>query len=182
MNGSKTLEVSAAGAATSQLIEVKGEYQIAPESTYLCLYYSLRRRKFVKGRFVDDLRTRHHHHGTVLYNLLPGRYVKFELAIWGAQVPPCTLILSVVDVTASGEKVVAKVTLRGCREFVERLGIAQLVDFYNAKPTAFHRRPRIDFNRVYSEEENAKLVEFIMKHNWEEITEDGRAPRLSSVL
>jgi hypothetical protein len=165
-----------------ELIEVKGEYQIAPESTYLCLYYSLRRRKFVKGQFVDDLRARRHHHGVVLYALYPGRYVKFELAVWGAQVPPCTFILSVVDVTAGGEKVVAQVKMRGCRELVERLGIAQLIDFYNAKPTAFHRRPRIDFNRVYSEEENAKLLAFIMKHNWEEITEDGRAPRFCGAL
>jgi hypothetical protein len=177
MTESETLEVAASG-----VIEVKGEYQIAPETAYLCLYYSPKKRKFIKGRFLDDLRTRHHHHGVVLYALYPGRYVKFELAIWGAQVPPCTFILSIVDVTASGEKVAAQVKVRGCREFVERLGIAQLVDFYNAKPTTFHRRPRIDFNRVYSEEENAKLLAFIMKHKWEEITEDGCAPQLCSVL
>jgi hypothetical protein len=167
---------------TGSVIEVKGEYQIAPETAYLCLYYSLRRRKFVKGQFVDDLRARRHHHGVVLYALYPGRYVKFELAVWGAQVPPCTLTLSIVDVSANGEKVLAQVILRGRREFVERLGIAQLIDFYNAKPTAFHRRPRVDFNRVYSEEENAKLVEFIEKHNREEITEDGRAPRFCGAL
>ena len=60
MTGSETLE------AASGVIEVKGEYQIAPETAYLCLYYSPKKRKFIKGRFLDDLRTRHHHHGVVL--------------------------------------------------------------------------------------------------------------------
>jgi len=171
--------VNPAVSSQVQLVEVKGEYQIAPETAYLCLYYSLVKRKFVKGRFVDDFRSRHYHHGVVLYRLFPGRYIKFELVIWGARVPPCLFILSVVDVTAAGEKVLAQVRLWGCREFAERLGIAQVIDFYSAKPTVFHRRPRIDLNHVYSEEENTKLLDFIVKHNWEEITEDGHAPRFS---
>jgi hypothetical protein len=46
-------------------------------------------------------------------------------------------------------------------EYLRSLGIPQVWDFFEARPR-YHRYPSLNFEKTYTEEENNKLVEFVM--------------------
>jgi hypothetical protein len=152
-----------------EYVEIRGWYQGTSNITRLAAVYSVKKRKFVKGYYKGS-RT----HGEILYRLLPGTYVFFEYFGWWRNDPPRELTVSLFRIEKSDEGF-RRVTVVTARirfynaEFLTGLGIPQLVDFFEARPH-YHRYPSLNFEKVYSEEENEKLLSFVMSRK--EIVED----------
>jgi hypothetical protein len=61
-----------------------------------------------------------------------------------------------------GEQTLAKAVVMFYKSDFLKNFPPQLLDFYNAKPS-YHGYPALNFEKVYSEEENKMLLEFISK-------------------
>jgi len=145
----------------AEYVEMRGWYQGTSNITKLAAIYSVKRRKFVKGYYKGS-RT----HGEILYKLLPGTYVWFEYFGWWRKDPPRELTVTLFKIVKDEEGfrrvTVASASIRFYKdEFLRSLGIQQLVDFFEARPH-YHSYPGLDFEKVYSEEENNRLIEFVM--------------------
>jgi len=155
------------------LIEWAGEYQGTSNIHVLRALYSIKRRKFVKGFYAGN-RVR----GDIRYRIYPGRYIIFHYHSWWQQDPPRQLQLHLVDINKKEEtKAIASVTVIASvalefykPEYLGNFGIPHLVDFYDAVP-GYHSYPGINFEKVYSEEENEKLLRFILSNNKKVIRE-----------
>jgi hypothetical protein len=146
--------------AEQQTVEIRGWYQGTSNITKLAAVYSVKRRKFVKG-FYRGSRT----HGEILYRLLPGTYIFFEYFGWWRNDPPRELTVTLFRIERDEEgfrrRTIALRTIRFYRpEFLSSLGIPQLVDFFEARPH-YHSFPSLNFDRVYTEEDNERLLKFI---------------------
>jgi hypothetical protein len=146
---------------SAEYLEMRGWYQGTSNITKLAAIYSVKRRKFVKGYYKGS-RT----HGEILYRLLPGTYVFFEYFSWWRNDPPreLTLTLFRIEKDAEGFRrvVLATSTVKFYNpEFLVGLGIPQLVDFFDAR-SHYHAYPTLNFEKIYSEEENEKLLNFVM--------------------
>jgi len=148
--------------ASAEYAEVKGWYQGTSNVTRLAAVYSVKKRKFVKGYYKGS-RT----HGDVLYRLLPGTYIFFEYLGWWRNDPPRELTVRLFRIVKDAEGfkrvTIASACIRFYKdEFLKSLGIPQLTDFYEARPY-YHSFPTLNFDKVYTEEENNKLIEFVME-------------------
>ena len=154
-----TSAMSASG--TVEYYEMRGWYQGTSNITKLAAVYSVKKRKFIKG-FYKGSRT----HGDILYRLLPGTYVFFEYLGWWRKDPPreLTITLFKIEKDAEGFRrvTIAKTEIKFYKEeFIKNLGIPQIWDFFDARPH-YHSYPSLNFDKIYSEEENEKLLSFVM--------------------
>jgi hypothetical protein len=144
-----------------EFFEIKGWYQGTSNITKLAAIYSVKNRKFIKG-FIKGSRT----HGEIHYRLFPGTYAWFEYLGWWRNDPPRELTVSLFRVLKDKEGfrhiVIATAVVKFYKpEFLVSLGIPQLVDFFEARPH-YHSYPSLNFSKTYSEEENKKLLDFIL--------------------
>jgi hypothetical protein len=145
----------------TEFFEVRGWYQGTSNITKLAAVYSVKNRKFVKG-FIKGSRT----HGEIHYRLFPGTYIWFEYFGWWRNDPPRELTVALFKIVRTDEGLrrvlIASSTVKFYKpEFVASLGIPQLIDFFEARPH-YHSYPTLNFNKVYSEEENKKLLDFVL--------------------
>jgi len=144
-----------------EYMELRGWYQGTSNITRLAAVYSTKKRKFVKGYYKGS-RT----HGDILYKLLPGTYVFFEYFGWWRNDPPREIVATLFRIVRTEEgfrrETIASSVVRFYKEeFLRGLGIPQLVDFFEARP-CYHCFPTLNFDKVYTEEENNRLIEFVM--------------------
>jgi len=147
--------------SAQECVEVRGWYQGTSNVTKLAAVYSIKRRKFVKGYYKGS-RT----HGDILYKLLPGTYIFFEYLGWWHNDPPREIVVTLFRITRTEEgfkrERIASSIIRFYKEdFPKGLGIPQIVDFFEARPY-YHSFPTLNFDKVYTEEENEKLLNFVM--------------------
>jgi hypothetical protein len=145
---------------SEEYAEIRGWYQGTSNITKLAAVYSIKRRKFVKG-FYRGSRT----HGDILYKLLPGTYVWFEYLGWWRNDPPRELTVELFRIVRDNEgfkrKTVARTTIRFYKpEFLKSLNLPQILDFFEARPH-YHSYPSLNFEKVYTEEENERLISFV---------------------
>ena len=154
-------------ASENALVEWIGEYQGTSNIHKLRALYSIKKGKFIRG-FYKGNRVR----GDILYRVYPGRYIVFYYHSWWQNDPPRQMTLAIVDFKSNAKPVpVAGVKLEFYKpEYLSSLGIPQLVDFYNAVP-AYHSYPSINFDKVYSQEDNEKLLKFILENQGKIIRE-----------
>ena len=147
------------GVVGGNLFEVRGWYQGTSNITKLAAVYSVKRRKFVKG-FLKGSST----HGDIIYRLLPGTYVFFEYFYWTKADPPRTLTVKLIALGADGSmKTLAALTIRFySADFVNQFP-EQVRDFFAARP-GYHSRPALNTDKVYTEEENEKLLNLIKQN------------------
>ena len=144
-----------------EYMEMRGWYQSTSNITRLAAVYSVKRRKFVKGYIKGD-----RVYGDILYKLLPGTYVFFEYFGWWRNDPPREIVATLFRIVRTEEgfrrETIASSVVRFYKEeFLRGLGIPQLVDFFEARP-CYHCFPTLNFDKVYTEEENNRLIEFVM--------------------
>jgi hypothetical protein len=139
----------------SEQLEWRGSYQGTSNITALRALYSIKNRKFIKG-YLDG----HRGKGEIIYRLYPGTYIYLFYFGWNKSDPPHELKAELLRLEKQGEQVLAKVVIKFYKpEFLKNFP-PQLLDFYNAKPS-YHGYPAINFNKVYSEEENKALLDFV---------------------
>jgi hypothetical protein len=145
---------------SEELIEWVGEYQGTSNIHKLRALYSIKKGKFIHG-FYRGNRVR----GDIIYRVYPGRYIVFYYHSWWQNDPPRQLQLSLVNINKEKTEIVAWVRLEFYEpEYLGSFNLPQLTDFYDAVP-GYHSYPSIDFEKVYSEEENDKLIRFIIGNN-----------------
>jgi hypothetical protein len=100
--------------------------------------------------------------GDIIYKLYPGTYVYLFYFGWNKIDPPNEIKAELLQISQQCEQTLAKVVVKFYgAEFLKQFP-PQLFDFYKAIPP-YHGYPSIDFNKVYSEEENKMLLELIEK-------------------
>jgi hypothetical protein len=144
-----------------ELIEWAGVYQGTSNIHKLRALYSMKKRKFIKGFYAGN-----RVHGDIRYKVFPGRYIVFYYHSWWQNDPPRQLQLSLVDIKDKDKtNIIAWVRLEFYKpEVLSSFNLPQLTDFYDAVP-GYHSYPRINFEKVYSEEDNDKLIRFILDNN-----------------
>jgi hypothetical protein len=151
----------------NELIEWAGEYQGTSNIHRLRALYSIKKRKFIRG-FYKGNRV----HGDILYRIYPGTYIVFDYHSWWQRDPPRRLQLVIVDIRKDEAKAVASAKIEFYKsDFLSSFNLPHLLDFYNAVPS-YHTYPSLDFDKVYSEEENERLLKFIFRNN-ERIIREG---------
>jgi hypothetical protein len=143
------------------LVEFRGSWQGTTNITHLRVLYSVKRRKFIKGYYQGS-----RPHGEILYRVLPGTYVVFDYHGWWRNDPPRQLRVEMIKLEKEGEERIVKslggVTIRFYSkdgEFLKQFP-PQIMDFFNARP-GYHSYPSLNFEKVYSEEENQALLELL---------------------
>ena len=141
----------------SPQITFKGSYRGTSNITALRALYSIKNRKFIKGYF-DGCRGK----GEIIYRLYPGTYIYLFYFGWNKTDPPHEINAELLRLEKQGEQTLSKVVIKFYKpEFLSNFP-PQLFDFYKAIPP-YHGYPALNFNKVYSEEENKMLLEFISK-------------------
>jgi hypothetical protein len=143
---------------------VRGYYQGTTNIRRLLVYYSIKNKKFIRG-YISGTRIS----GSIIYRLYEGTYIRFNAEYWSKSDPPYQLEACLVKIKCPDNRMTienvacAVIKYRNPRWLMQNPQILpQFFDFASAIP-AYHRYPSIDFDRVYSEEEHNKLIEFIQK-------------------
>jgi hypothetical protein len=143
---------------TEELIEVEGKYRGTLSIRYLKLLYSIKNRKFIKGYLRGD-----RVEGKVLYRIYPGTYIMFEYFYWCKNDPPRKITISKVAISKEETKIINQTIIKFYNdEFVKQFP-QQVVDLFNARPR-YHSLRMVDFNKVYSDEENQKLLQLVVEN------------------
>jgi hypothetical protein len=143
------------------LVEFRGSWQGTTNITSLRALYSIKKRKFVKG-FFEGSRP----HGDIVYRVLPGTYVVFDYHGWWRLDPPRQMRIEKVHLIKQGEERVVKSLASVVIKFYSKDGEflkqfpPQVLDFFNARP-GYHSRPSLNFEKVYSDEENQALLRLV---------------------
>ena len=123
----------------------------------LYLIYSLKNRKFVKGliRKVG---------WEISYRLMPGMYIRLTWDYWTKSDPPNTITAYLVKLECRENRAtLSTISVTQIKfynaEFLTQFP-EQIRDLYSWRP-GYHGTPSADFNKVYSEEEHQRLIEFI---------------------
>jgi hypothetical protein len=149
-----------------ELIEWVGGYQGTSNIHKLRALYSMKKRKFIKG-FYKGNRVK----GGIFYRVYPGRYIVFYYHSWWQNDPPREMQLSLVNINSEKTEMIAWVRLEFYKpEFLSSFNLPQLTDFYDAVP-GYHSYPSLNFEKIYSEDENNKLLKFILDNNKKTIRE-----------
>jgi hypothetical protein len=146
------------------LVEFRGSWQGTTNITYLRALYSIKRRKFIKG-FYEGSRP----HGDIVYKVLPGTYVVFDYHGWWKLDPPRKITVEMVKLERGEEgsarsQRLASVVIKFYSkdgEFLKQFP-PQIIDFFNARP-GYHSYPSLNFEKVYSEEEERALEELLRR-------------------
>jgi hypothetical protein len=136
-------------------IVFKGSWQGTSNITSLIALYSIKNRKFIKG-YLKGYAGK----GEIIYRILPGTYVYFFYFGWSKNDPPREVEVELLQISQQGKQTLAKVVVKFYNgEFLKQFP-PQLFDFYKAIPP-YHGYPSLNFEKVYAEEENNTLIEFI---------------------
>jgi len=160
-----------------ELVEVKGWYR---NPYNYSLLYSIKKRKFIKG-IVEGK--------DIIYKLRPGKYIRFEYEYDLSEKVPNIITLKLISIKNDAtEEVIASSTIKYCSNIFLRRLVPQVEDF-DRMP---HRILSEVFNKIYSEEDNERLLLFVITNvnineieveeeenrRWEEEVRRGYAPIL----
>jgi hypothetical protein len=122
------------------------------------MFYSIKNRKFIRGFFKGDKVS-----GDILYQLYPGRYIEFDLVAWARNDPPVKIAITLFELSPNGKKRLASAVVGFNRyDFIQNPEIPEQVkDFWAGRPR-YHTRPTVSFDKVYSEQEHQKLLDFVL--------------------
>ena len=140
----------------------KGYYQGTTNIRRLAAYYSIKNRKFIRG-YLGGSRVS----GSILYRLYEGVYVKFDGEYWTKNDPPNEVQICIVRISCPGEEVSSEIEACAVVKYRSSSWLRQnpeippqLIDFDAALP-GYHRYPAINFDKIYTEEDHKRLIEFI---------------------
>jgi len=137
------------------LVEWRGTYQGTSNITALTALYSIKNRKFVKG-YIKGCGGR----GDIIYKVYPGVYVYFFYFSWSKCDPPREVKIELLRLEKQGEQTLSKAVIKFYNSDFLKSFPPQLLDFVKFVPS-YHGYPSIDFNKIYSNEENKALLELI---------------------
>jgi hypothetical protein len=140
-----------------QLIEFKGHYGGTTNKKALRLLYSIKNRKFIKG-YVSGDRVG----GDINYRIYPGIYLVFDYYYWNKQDPPAVITIWKVQINKQKVTELKKWEIKFYDYHKLEQLPRQIWDFWYNHP-GYHSG--IDIReltqKVYSEEENQKLLQLI---------------------
>jgi hypothetical protein len=139
-------------------IEYNGGYCATTNKRYIRVLYSINKNKFVKGYFKGDRVS-----GDIVYNIFPGRYIVIVASNYPKLDPPKDVKAMLVSFSKEGKMDVLKErTVKFYSEdFLRSLNLPpQLLHVWEYVP-GYHAGKAFDFNKVFSEEETRRLLEWI---------------------
>jgi len=152
--------------------EVRTRYQGTADVFAYAAIYSVKSRKFVKGRYEGDEAG-----GEIVYRLYPGVYIQFSYEYRVEGDPWRRISMTMFRLKGNGEREALK---EATIEFRDRAFLGrfpeQVRDFFDARP-GYHRPPTLDAAKVYGEEEHRRLVELLEGGGRYVESEEGAAPR-----
>jgi hypothetical protein len=123
----------------------------------LYLFYSLKNRKFIKG-YVKKVGWE------ILYRLTPGMYIRMSWEYWNKQDPPHVITVYLGKLECQGNNAVFRFESAAQIKFYNAEFLIQfpeqIRDLYMWRP-GYHGVPSVNFDKIYSEEEHRRLIEFI---------------------
>jgi len=134
----------------------KGSYQGTSNITALIALYSLKNRKFIKG-YLKGCAGK----GDIIYRLYPGTYVYLFYFKWNKIDPPNEIKAELLRLGESAQTL-SKVVIKFYSPDFLKSFPPQLSDFVKFVPS-YHGYPKLNFNKIYTEEENKALLELINK-------------------
>jgi len=145
----------------NKLCTVYGEYQGTTHIRKLFLFFSLKKRKFIKpSQRIGDRVS-----GNYTYRLYPGIYVLIGYRKASNEQPPRSITAQLINIDNNcnvnyGKAVV--ITFENF-EWLDKQDIPQMLkDIANWAPN-YHSLPSPDFDKIYSEEDVQKLLDMIEK-------------------
>ena len=139
-----------------QIVEWRGSWQATSNIIALRALYSIKNLKFIKG-YLKGCGGR----GDIIYKLYPGTYVYLFYFRWNKIDPPNEIKAELLRLGES-EQTLAKVVVKFYGPYFLKSFPPQLYDFYKAIPP-YHGYPKLNFNKIYTEQENKMLLEFVNK-------------------
>ena len=141
----------------------KGSYQATTNVVALRALYSIKNLKFIKG-YLKGCGGR----GDIIYRLYPGTYIYFFYFSWNKNDPPREVKIELLKIEKQGEKTLSKAVIKFYSTDFLKSFPPQLSDFVKFIPS-YHGYPKLNFDKVYTMEENEMLLKFIEEGG--EITE-----------
>jgi len=144
---------------STKVCVVEGGYQGTTRVRYVYVFFSVKKNKFIRPmRRIGDRVA-----GKYIYELYPGSYLLLGYDSRSREEPPSVLIAQLVTIDNEcnvhyGESAIIRFEHI---EWIEKQDLpAMLKDIVHWAP-GYHSPPKIDFNKVYSEDDVQKLLEMI---------------------
>jgi hypothetical protein len=150
--------------AQRKICVAEGYYSSTANTQSLMLIYSLKNRKFIRGRFSIA----HNSSGKIWYMLYEGRYLIFDYDACWERDPRHRIVVELHEIRCDVEDARFELLARATIEFnnlewlMRQHDIPEPVKDFATWLPGYHSRPVANFNKIYSETEHIKLLELVL--------------------